>query len=685
MARWTLEHNIYLSCLLDDVTGTQEMVKIRQDYCKITDRIMSSNIDNVQIFFTGSKAEGLDLPGSDEDYMYDLNNIFDIEFSESLPQLFQSIQRNKFTLKPDEERPGFALLKCCSSVENSPLRQSLCYIGHYLYLSNSAFVLPRRYDPLIRKVKIQGPSNETWSIFDNINESGRDMVPSFRCQFWPSTASEWIDRPRHYEWPSLRDRDEIVGFGHHLVTVGHPHSPMKGMQWRISFSIAERILVWSFNHAQMQCYAVMKLILKEFIKVKSSENTKDVLCSYFIKTFLFWQYEETDPSFWEIKNLRKCITYLLREFYKSLQGGVLRHYFIPPFNLLEIKLTPNAQRELLQLFDIVIQYDMAIIAQCSSLAGLWTKFQGGRENIESEMLKIQARHTIDNEEALIVALRRHVTLIETVVQAPIFQVGNLFLTVFDQLRAGLDMSPLASLVLRKLGFLATKNKFQAQCFTQGNKFRYHQIKNLRKNIFGIDISSNRLWCALFLHQSKNYSMALKLINKVLSSIPPYVLYCSVHRVKTNDYTKMLYRDQFYTRILDIMQRARKAWLFDVIISKTDYNFMPRAIQIELFQCVTEVNISPFTFAYYLMFLCYQGLGQYDNRDRALGQLVDTVNDPHRRSNSIHHSYNIAGHCLLLAEQVDLARTLFLKSIEFTSNLGKAYDNYNSAYHYLSYM
>ena len=171
----------------------------------------------------------------------------------------------------------------------------------------------------------------------------------------------------------------------------------------------------------------------------------------------------------------------------------------------------------------------------------------------------------------------------------------------------------------------------------------------------------------------------------MSSIPPYALYCSILGVKTNSSSKMLYKDHFHTHGLDAIRRARKAWLFDMTLSKADYKFMPRAIQIELCHCVTVVKISPFTFAYYLMFLCYQELGQYDNGDRALRQLIDTVNDPERYSRMAHYSYNLTGHCLLLVGQVDLARTLFLKSIEFTNDLGQAWDDYNSAYLYLSYM
>ena len=46
-----------------------------------------------------------------------------------------------------------------------------------------------------------------------------------------------------------------------------------------------------------------------------------------------------------------------------LQCGILRHYF----NLLEVKLTRDAQLELLQLFDMVIQYDVIIIGKCHTL------------------------------------------------------------------------------------------------------------------------------------------------------------------------------------------------------------------------------------------------------------------------------------------------------------------------------
>ena len=95
--------------------------------------------------------------------------------------------------------------------------------------------------------------------------------------------------------------------------------------------------------------------------------------------------------------------------------------------------------------------------------------------------------------------------------------------------------------------------------------------------------------------------------------------------------KQLYIDRYCGRNTDVLCRAKEAWLFDMCITLNEYYFVPRAIQIELDNCDPDVGvyISPFLYAYYLMFLCYHGLGQYDNRDCALRLLVDTVNDRER--------------------------------------------------------
>ena len=166
--------------------------------------------------------------------------------------------------------------------------------------------------------------------------------------------------------------------------------------------------------------------------------------------------------------------------------------------------------------------------------------------------------------------------------------------------------------------------------------------------------------------------------------PPYALYCSVHQVRSSDVSKLLYRGTLLTGELNHIERAKRAWLFDIVFDHRDYNFVPCAIRIELFYLgnFRRFFVSPYTYAYYLMFLCYHGLGQYEFRDNALRQLAGTMLNRHedRCSDEMHFSFNILGHCFLVAGQIDMARVSFETSIFCTRLMGDFYDKYNSAYH-----
>ena len=690
MADWSPEHNTYLSALLDDVTGTEEVVRIRRDYCKIIECILSTNPENSNCYYTGSKAEGLDLPGSDEDYMMDINNTHDIEVSESLQDLVQSTRRNRLLIITDNVPPAFAMLQCVTLQTPLLLRSTetidnAVYLSSQLYMSSSPWLQSEKLQSETDTRRVQGPSIETWTKFEDTSDSGQDNVPSILCKFWPTSAAEWKDRPRHYGWPPQRDKEYIEQFGCHLVPVGHPLSARKSLEWRLSFSIAERTLVWSFNHTQLQCYAIMKLILKEYVKTKCAEKYKSVLCSYFIKTFLFWQFETKDLSFWQITNLTGCIMSLLREFYICIQTGVLRHYFVPRFNLLEIKLTPDAKTELLQIFGNVIQTGISAIAQCHSLSGVFSNFilMRDKRHCEIRLAEIHKRPLLVNDEItmdfvnakMLDIIRRMNTSHESLIAALIRLTSE-----------GNMSTSLSVLVIKRLCLMTTTIKLH-NSFHQCNKYVHYYMRLLSRNVCGTDIATSKLWLATFLLQQGDNYRSLQNINGVLSSIPPYALYNSGIGIASGEDSKQLYIDRYFGRNTDILRRAKQAWLFDLHINYSEYLFVPRAIQIELDHCDPKIGvfISPFTYAYYLMFLCYHGLGQYDNRKSALCKLLETITDD-RCGIFIYLSYNIAGHCLLMVGYVDLARIAFIASTNCTHrSRGSMLDKYYSAYHYLSYL
>ena len=221
----------------------------------------------------------------------------------------------------------------------------------------------------------------------------------------------------------------------------------------------------------------------------------------------------------------------------------------------------------------------------------------------------------------------------------------------------------------------------------GNKSRYNRIKYLENNFYGVDVTSSKLWLATFWLQQGDYSKALHNINDVLSAIPPYALYFSAYSIQTNIDSRRRYNEMYCNYSSDLITKAREAWLFDLRMTQKDYDFVSRAIQIELYYCDPEIGIfmPPMAYAYYLMFLCYNGMEQYDNRDYALSQLIDTVSDNERSLGFKSSAYNITGHCLLITGQLDMARSFFVQSTQFSRCLSSVFDKYNTAYIYLSHM
>ena len=378
--------------------------------------------------------------------------------------------------------------------------------------------------------------------------------------------------------------------------------------------------------------------------------------------------------------------YLIYEFFSCIRTGVLRHYFVPRFNILEIKLTPDAQTELLKIFGKVIETGISIIGQCSSLVGMCSHFFeiSDRRHCAERTTNIRKRRLLSNDEITMDFIS---TKMLNLIYRKLLTYGSICAALVRHYVEGNVPTSLSVFFIRRLCLLIATRKLY-NSFHQCNKYLHYHITLLNKNVYGTNIATSKLWLATFLLQKEDYCGSLHNVNDVLSSIPPYALYYSGAGIKSGDDSKQLYVDRYCGRNTEILCRAKEAWLFDMHITRLEYSFVPRAIQIELEHCEPRlgVRISPYTYAYYLMFLCYHGLGQYDNRDRALRQLVDIANDIERCGIFKVHSYNIAGHCMLKSGYVEMAREMFLRSAQFTHRMQPpVLDKYNASYKYLSLM
>ncbi|VDI57545.1 Hypothetical predicted protein [Mytilus galloprovincialis] len=263
-------------------------------------------------------------------YVDDVLNVTQIERNIKHP-----VQRSECVIEIDTDHPGFTRLRLIAGGKRQHFfvsQESVVNTQTGIYLSATNFLNRMRQ---IHKEEIHGPclSNRDQTV---------DIAYCLRSKYLPYNAMPWILRYRR-KWPPNVIIDRIKHYGCLLVPIGPKTLPDCNLLWRISFSVAEKQLVHSFNFTQLLCYGLLKLTLKRI--VNTHDVGKDLLCSYFVKTALFWVSEEVDIDTFQLPKLSFCFTLcmnndimgeqlLLSELFHTRTQHVLRkdqsqqHYLI---------------------------------------------------------------------------------------------------------------------------------------------------------------------------------------------------------------------------------------------------------------------------------------------------------------------------------------------------------------------
>ena len=288
---------------------------------------------------------------------------------------------------------------------------------------------------------------------------------------------------------------------------------------------------------------------------------------------------------------------------------------------------------------LIIQSDISILKECRTLQNVWSEFFQWRENKINIINENKREHLLRNDMCMIIN-----TDLLTIFIVRINLIHGNVSNIISHVLALTCKTPLRTLVLKQCLFEMHLTSLADTCVT-GNKVVYQLCRTAQNYTCSFDISTCKLWCAILLLKRGEFLSALNIINQTLSSIPTFAMYRK--RFIGND-AKQMYVDMFLDSDNTVIQRARTAWMFDLRITKDMTDVVPLAIQIEIyFGGDKPVKLSPFTCAYYLQFLCYHRMQQYDNRDRTLQQLIEIVLNI-GQCGKPWTSWSIAGHCLLLA-------------------------------------
>ena len=188
-----------------------------------------------------------------------------------------------------------------------------------------------------RDSTLHGPCSN--GIFSTIEY---DYAHCFASGFWHSCASSWIDRC--HSWPPSHVVNDIVRSGCHFVPIGYTLGNHADNEWRISFSQAEQKLVFAINHTQFFVYGLLKLFVKE-INNGLSENEK-LLCSYQMKTAIFWALQQNTIAQWCPQNLLAGFWVCFKLLLKLVYVGVCPNFFVPENNMFLNKVHGVAQKNL---------------------------------------------------------------------------------------------------------------------------------------------------------------------------------------------------------------------------------------------------------------------------------------------------------------------------------------------------
>ncbi|XP_052700095.1 uncharacterized protein LOC128177424 [Crassostrea angulata] len=575
---------------LCEIVGTSQQVAIRRETIDIGEMVdrRVKRYDGIIQMMSGSMREGFRLEGSDVDWMYWPNSrrvIMDMSHSE----YYNTANTVLILSDSSESPPGFTLLQLLTRRMNRDIHLALVRMNDRVYISSS---IHRQLtcSSFFLNSTVHGPCGS--GVIGGLEY---DTAHCFVCDFWPLSASSWIDRC--HSWPDPEVVDDIVRNGCHFVAIGHPLGPHANEEWRISFSRAEYKLVYSMNHCQLLIYGLLKIFLKEVIN-QQSEETNKLLCSYHMKTTVFWAIQQNTLPYLCPQNLLAgfwvCFKLLLKWVYK----GICPNFFIPQNNMFLTKVNGSAQNRLFLQLHELYKKGLACLLQSSSIRSyIIDVLYNPRLSIctDESMIRSEVDYDVENVAQSIICSFNHgdisqtskaIHTIEQFVESPMTH------------HQVVPIQKLAITILQRTPFLLQKMNNDTGVNKQmyiADKLSCHMLKLAAK--FGY--VSNMLYIAMYYYKTLRYREALSVMKMTKVKLAqPYLMHeTHVHRER---YTEAVGGQPWSSKI-------RQAVAVNIILIN-EFCYINELIpeqQSALQNKSHKLVIPVFVMLHFLEFLCYR--------------------------------------------------------------------------------
>ncbi|KAL4219123.1 hypothetical protein ACF0H5_021706 [Mactra antiquata] len=160
---------------------------------------------------------------------------------------------------------------------------------------------------------------------------------AFYCSSWPREASNTFlyNQTARYR-PSDQLVQDILQSRCFVVPKGISDGQYSDIEWRLSFSCAERLLMFDLNCVHIRCYVLLKYDKTTFLN--NIPNCKGIVSSNVCKTVLFHPLSQTPKTNWIEEELIENLTKCLQTLKKLIDEENYSHFIMPKNNLLANRL-----------------------------------------------------------------------------------------------------------------------------------------------------------------------------------------------------------------------------------------------------------------------------------------------------------------------------------------------------------
>ncbi|KAL3871829.1 hypothetical protein ACJMK2_039801 [Sinanodonta woodiana] len=542
---------------------------------------------------------------------------------------------NVFLMEYDNCPPGYCKLRLLTLVDIFPTIDTIFVLPKNLhilpngdvYLSSKAVKELAKYhyntmDYVLGRKTISGsgPANTRTDEPIRRNTDYVHAIPSRRL---PTSMEKRFSRNKH--WPSKSIVSEINKAGCEVVPVGFPGSTEEDLQWRLSFSTAEKILMQSLNSTQRKTYILLKIFFKECL-VRHFQSK--VLSTYIVKMLTLWMCETRPKELWKDDLLVERFIDSLKWLKERVEENHFPHYFIKERNLLANPMASEDKSRLTSFLSNCIESVFPFLLDCPSLANTL----GRSLSFKSSLVQSPSKTVSWND----VEERRH--LYEMILKEV-----NLASPMCKLSKATLDAHT-GSMVERDiLQYLLNEQRIREACDEIARIFGMSDYYSNRSHVLAI---INNISCLKDNPNIRSVSAKVKLALIVGHHLQPFfprksmgtynLLHNLITLVESQKFLFSFNERAKYTKSARVLEETKDTpisqvlndrCLCEIVFIGDNLQLLPKGFKYNLYNFLTKyfpfkwIKIDCMALVYYLQTLVCEQLGKEEEANEAFAKLL----------------------------------------------------------------